>query len=110
MTQTLEQPVAAEAKSPRSRSAWPGILSFAFGIVTLAGLITGIVLATSDLYLTATYAAWAGCAAGAVAVLLGVLALALRRARGWAVAGIVLGVVFNPPLLTAALTGIGGLW
>ena len=110
MTQTLEQPVAAEAKPPRSRPTWPGILSFAFGIATLAGLITGIVLATSDQYLAATYAAWAACATGAIAALLGLLALALRRARGWAVAGILLGMVFNPPLLTAALGGIGGLW
>lgn len=110
MTDTLEQTVAPAVKPPRARPSWPGILSFAFGIVTLAGLTIGIVLATSDLYLAATNAAWGACAAGAVAVLLGVVALVLRRARAWAVAGIVLGVVFNPPLLTAALGGIGGLW
>lgn len=101
MTDTLEQPTAV---------AWPGILSFALAVLTLAGLITGIALATSDLFVPATYTAYAAAGLGAVAVLFGVLALVVKRARGWAVAGIVLALVANPLLLTPALTAIGGLW
>jgi uncharacterized membrane protein YcjF (UPF0283 family) len=111
-TAPATEPTTAPATepTPRARPSWPGILAFALGLLTVAGLVTGIVLATADLYLAATYAAWAACGAGALAVVLGVAALVLRRARGLAVAGIVLGVVANPPLLTPALDAIGGLW
>ncbi|MEO8262716.1 MAG: hypothetical protein ABI566_09115 [Pseudolysinimonas sp.] len=110
MTDTIAPAIEPTVTPPRTRPVWPGILSLAFGILTVAGLITGIVLATGDLYLAATYAAWAACGAAVLAVLMGVLALIVRRARAWAVAGIVLGVVACPPLLTAALGGIARLW
>lgn len=105
--------VATETAPPaaaRSRPRWPGILSLLLGLLTVAGLATGIVLATSDLYLVATYTAWAAVGFGALAAVVGMVALIGRFGRGAAVAGLVLGVVANPLVLTPALDAIGGLW
>lgn len=104
------EPVEPAAKPPRSRPRWPGILSFGLALLTVAGLVTGIVLATSDLYLAATYVAWGAIGAGVLAVLLGLAGLIGRFGRGWAVAGLILGVIANPYVLTTALDLIGGLW
>jgi hypothetical protein len=95
-------------KRPRPR--WPGILSLVFALLAVAGLATGIVLATSDLFLAATYTAWAAIGASGLAVLLGLIAVIGRFGRGIGTAGLVLGVVANPYLLTIALDRIGGLW
>jgi hypothetical protein len=95
---------------PRRRPRWPGILSLVFALLTVAGLVTGIVLATSDLFLEATWAAWAGIGASGLAVVLALVALIGRLGSGWAAAGLVLGVVANPFVLTTALDLIGGLW
>lgn len=101
---------ADASPSTRSRPRWPGILSFALGMLTVAGLVTGLVLVAADRYEAATWTAWIGCGAGAAAALLGVAAVIGRFGRSWAVAGLVLGVVANPPVLTRALDAIGGLW
>lgn len=93
-----------------SRPRWPGILSLVLALLALAGLVAGIVLATSDLYLIATYTAWGAIAASGAAVVLAVVALIGRFGRGAAVAGLLLGVVANPFVLTRALDLIGGLW
>jgi hypothetical protein len=93
-----------------ARATWPGILSFALGLLTLAGLVTGIALATSDLYIAATVAAWAAIGAGGLGVLAAVVALIGRLGARWAVAGLLLSVLANPLVLTTALDLIGGLW
>jgi hypothetical protein len=92
------------------RPAWPGIVSFALAVVTVVGVIVGITLATSDLYVAATFTAWVAIVASGLAVVLGLIALIRRFSRGFAVAGIILGVIANPLVLTAALDLIGGLW
>jgi len=112
---TLERPVVDPAPeqiaaTPHARPRWPGILSFVLALLTVAGVATGIALATSDLYLLATYAAWGAIGASILAVLLGIVAAIGRFGRGWAVAGVALGVIANPVLLTTALDRIGGLW
>jgi hypothetical protein len=115
----MDQPIAvldpvvtesAPPGAPRSRPRWPGILSFALGLLTVAGLATGIALATSDLYLAATYTAWAAVGVGALAAVVALIALIAGLGRGTAAAGLVLGVVANPLVLTPALDAIGGLW
>lgn len=106
-------PVATETAppaAPRSRPRWPGILSLALGLLTVAGLATGIALATSDQYLAATSIAWATVGVGGLAVVVALIALIGRFGRGTAMAGLVLGVVANPVVLTPALDAIGGLW
>ncbi|MEO5921138.1 MAG: hypothetical protein ABIQ01_08345 [Pseudolysinimonas sp.] len=105
---TLVQPVIAPVD--RRRPRWPGIVSFVLALLTVAGLATGVVLATSDLYLVATYTAWGAIAASGLAVALAVVALIGRFGSGWAAAGLILGVIFNPLVLTTALDVIGGLW
>lgn len=113
---TLVQPVATasvEGAAPDAapvRPRWPGILSFVLALLTVAGVAAGIVLATSDLYLAATYAAWGAIAASSVAVVLALVALIGRFGSGWAAAGLALGVIANPFVLTQALDLIGGLW
>ena len=90
--------------------AWPGILSFTLAIATVVAVVVGIVLATSDLYLAATCTAWGAVAASALAIVAGIVAVAARSGRGWGAAGLVLGVVANPVVLTRTLGLIGGLW
>jgi hypothetical protein len=102
--------VAPEPRPARKRPTWPGILSFVFGLLTIAGLVTGIVLATSDVFDLATLAAWAGIWASGLAILLGLVGLIGRFGRGWAAAGLALGIIANPSVLTSALDLIGGLW
>jgi hypothetical protein len=104
------EPVLSRPRRVRTRPRWPGILSFVLAGVTLAGLVTGIALATSDLFLAATYTAWAAIGASVLAVLAAVVALVGRFGSGWAAAGLILGVIANPLVLTMALDLIGGLW
>ena len=107
------QPVEAPPSRPRrvrTHPRWPGILSFALALLTLAGLVTGIALATSDLFLAATVTAWAAIGASVLAVLAAIVALVGRFGSGWAAAGLILGVIANPLVLTMALDLIGGLW
>jgi len=94
----------------RTRPGWPGILSLGLAAVTVAGLVTGLVLVTADAYIAATWAAWIAAGASTLAVLVGVVALVGGFGRPWAIAGIVLGIVANPPVLTWALDAIGSLW
>jgi len=111
MTDTLEQPaVVAPDRVRRARPVWPGVVSFGLGLLTVGALITGIVLATDDRFEAATYVAYAAAGLSVVAVLFGILGLIVGRSRAWAVAGIVIGIVANPLLLTPALAAIGGLW
>jgi uncharacterized membrane protein YcjF (UPF0283 family) len=107
---SLAAPPPAEPVVKRRRPRWPGILSFVFALLAVAGVAAGIVLATSDLFALATYTAWGAIAASALAVLLGLIAVSGRFGRGIGTAGMVLGVVANPYLLTIALDRIGGLW
>ena len=93
-----------------ARPAWPGVLSFALALASAVAVGVGIALATSDLYLAATYTAWGAIGASGIAVVLGIVALVGRLGSGWAVAGVVLGVIANPLVLTTALDLIGGLW
>jgi hypothetical protein len=93
-----------------ARRAWPGILSFILAVATVVAVVVGIVLATSDLFAAATYTAWGAIGASVMAVIVGIVALIGRFGSGWGAAGVVLGVVANPLLLTKALDLIGGLW
>jgi hypothetical protein len=102
--------VEVRPRRVRTRPRWPGVVSFVFAGLTVAGLIAGIVLATSDLFLAATYIAWAAIGASALAVLAALVALIGRWGSGWATAGLIAGVVANPLVLTMALDLIGGLW
>jgi uncharacterized membrane protein len=101
---------AATPSRPRVRPVWPGIVSFALGLATAGALATGIVLATDDRYQFATWAAWAAVGISVLAVLLGLVALIVGRDRAWAVAGVLLGAIANPLVLTPALDVIGSLW
>jgi hypothetical protein len=92
------------------RPRWPGVLSLILALLATAGVAAGLVLATSDLFLYATYTAWGAIGASGLAVLLGLIAIIGRFGRGLGTAGVVLGVLANPYLLTIALDRIGGLW
>jgi uncharacterized membrane protein YcjF (UPF0283 family) len=99
---------AAPPERPRPR--WPGILSFAFGLLTVAGLIAGLVLAIGNQFESATLAAVAAVATSVLAVLVGIVAIVARRGRGWGVAGLALGVVGDPVVLAFGIGAIGKLW
>lgn len=102
-------PVQPVAPAP-ARPGWPGAVSLVVGLLAAGGVAAGIILATSDQFLIATYVAWAAIGASGLAVLSGLVAIIGRFGRGWGTAGVVLGVVANPYLLTIALEKIGGLW
>ncbi len=102
--------VVVAPERPRRRPRWPGILSLVLALITAAGVAAGIILATSDQFGLATNVAWGTAGASVLAVVLGLIGLIGRFGRGWAIAGIVLGIVANPLLLTKALDLIGGLW
>jgi len=105
------EPVESVVVEPlETRPRWPGVVAFALALLTVAGLVTGLALATSDLYLAATYAAWAAIGASVLAVLAALVALIGRFGLGWAAAGLLIGVIANPLVLTEALDLIGGLW
>ncbi len=106
----LAAPPPVERVATRARPRWPGVLSFVLALLVVAGLAAGIILATSDLFLAATYVAWATIAASVLAVVLGLVAVIGKLGRGFGAAGLVLGVLANPYLLTIALDRIGGLW
>ncbi len=107
---SLAAPPPAPPVVPRRRPRWPGILSFVFALLAVAGVVAGIVLATSDVFLIATYTAWGAIGASGLAVLLGLIAVIGRFGRGIGTAGLVLGIIANPYLLTIALDRIGDLW
>ena len=71
VAESLAAPPPVEPVVKRARPRWPGILSFVFALLAVAGLAAGIVLATSDLFLVATYTAWGAIAASGLAVLSG---------------------------------------
>jgi hypothetical protein len=80
------------------------------GLLTIAGLISGLVLAIGDQFGPATIAAVAAVGTSVLAVVLGIVAIVARFGRGWGVAGLVLGVVADPLVLTYGLGSIGRLW
>ncbi len=110
MTEALVSTGSAAEVRQRVRPVWPGVVSFGLGLATAGALITGIVLATSDRFQDATWVAYAAAGISVIAVLTGIVALILGRDRAWPVAGIVLGIVANPLVLTPALDAIGSLW
>jgi hypothetical protein len=79
-------------------------------LLTVVGLIAGLVLVIGDQFESATIAAVAAVGSSVLAILLGVVAIVARRGRGWGVAGLVLGVVADPLVLTYGLGSIGRLW
>ena len=110
VAESLAAPPPVELVVKRVRPRWPGILSFVSALLAVAGVAAGIVLATSDLFLAATYTAWGAIGASGLAVVVGLIGVIGRLGRSWGTAGVVLGVIANPYLLTIALDRIGGLW
>jgi hypothetical protein len=106
----LASPPPAEPIVIQKRPRWPGVVSLVLALLAVAGVAAGIVLATSDQFLLATYTAWGAIGASGLAVLIGLIAIIGRFGRGLGTAGVVLGVVANPYLLTIALDRIGDLW
>ena len=94
----------------RGRTTLPGLLSFLFAVLTLAGLIAGIALASARAYEPATWAAYTAVGTSVVAVVLAIVALIGGYGRGWAIAGGVVGILANPLVLTPLLDAIGSTW
>jgi hypothetical protein len=94
------------AKSPRPLH-WLGRVSLVLAIVAALAGVAGIVLATADLFTWGSAAGWAAVGCSAAAVVLGIIAIVGRFAPGAGVAGLTLGVLANPLVLTAALDVIG---
>jgi len=100
---------AGAEPAPRRAARWPGRVALGLALLTVAGVVAGIALDASDLRAAAWLVAFLAIGTSALAVIVGVLAAASGRGRATGVAGIVLGVVANPLLLTWGLPAIGGL-
>lgn len=104
-----EPPVeAVPAPVERVRTRLLGILALAFGVLTVAALIAGMVIATGGNWPLATIVAYGAIGLSSVAVVVGVVAVILGRGRRWAVIAVLLGVFANPLVLLTILRFFGG--
>ena len=99
--------IVVEAE-PRLPGRTLGVAALVAATLVVIATTTGIALATDDAYQTATPVAWAAIGASALAVVLGILAIGLRRGRGWGAAAVVVALIANPYLLRAILAAVGG--
>lgn len=110
----IDEPEPVEAPpAPVERRRWyrpiPGILAFAAALATVVLGVVAIVLATAADFETSTMLSWAAMIASTVAVLVGILAISLRRGRGWGIAAVIVGILANPYLLLQGLTLLVGV-
>lgn len=103
----------ASAPPPRARRPVPrallGALSLVFALATIVCVIVGVELANALHAIEAAVVAVLGVATSLAAVVLGVIALVRGRGRLLGIAGIVLGILVNPLVLTYGLAYLGGL-
>lgn len=103
----------ASAPPPRTRRPAPrallGALSLVFALATIVCVIVGVELANALHAIEAAVVAVLGVATSLAAVVLGVIALVRGRGRLLGIAGIVLGILVNPLVLTYGLAYLGGL-
>ena len=71
--------------------------------------VIAIVVATAADFETSTMLSWVAMIASTVAVLVGILAIALRLGRGWGIAAVIVGILANPYLLLQGLTLLAGV-
>ena len=99
----------AVADQPRPRSSTLGIAAFTAAIATVAVVAIGVITAESGEYAAATSLAYFAIAVSVVAVGGGLFALFLGRGRGWGVAGVLIGGLASPLVLTRLLVLASGL-
>lgn len=98
----------AVEEAPR-RSSTLGVVAFTAAIATVAVVAIGVFTAESGQYAAATSLAYFAIAVSVVAVGGGLFALFLGRGRGWGVAGILIGGLASPLVLTRLLAIASGL-
>jgi hypothetical protein len=94
---------------PPRRSSTLGVVAFTAAIATVAVVAMGIFSAESGEFAVATGLAYFAIAVSVVAVAGGLFALFLGRGRGWGVAGVLIGGLASPLVLTRLLALASGL-
>lgn len=97
--------IVRRVRGPRR---WPGILSGVLALLMLAATAVGIQLASHNLLVLSTYAAYAAIALSVAALVFGVIAIAKRWGRGAGIAGALVAVLGNPLVLLYGLSALGG--
>ena len=85
---------------------WPGRAALVAGILTVVGLVAGMLAVTLDQFGVATIAAWAAIGLSAVAVIGGIVAAIGNWDRGAAIAAIIVGALANPLVLLWGLNAV----
>ena len=106
-----EEPAADDpaAPIPRGKTAVLGALAALLAVLTVAALVSGIVIATALDYRLATTLSYAAIGLSVLAVIGGVAAVILDLGRRWGIAAVILGIVANPLVLLVVLRFLGGL-
>jgi len=105
-----DQPVEDEAPTPeRVKTPALGIVAFVLGLLTLAALVTGIVIASAGDWRVGRLAAYAAVALSVLAVASGVVAVILGRGRRAGVIAVIVGILANPLVLLVILRFLGGI-
>ncbi len=101
-------PIASDASVERVTTALLGIVAVVIGVLTAAGLIAAIVIASAGDWALATDVAYVAIGMSVVAVGGGVTAVVLRRGRRSGALAVILGVCANPLVLLVVLQFFAG--
>lgn len=94
--------VESEVAVSRGRPILPLLVAVLAAIATLVALVVGVLLDAGS-HPFALPVAITGIVTGALAVVVGLVAVVIGRGRVWAVAAIMLGLITNPWILTRIL-------
>jgi hypothetical protein len=104
-----EEPPKEPARESRVPRWIVGAAALLVALATVAVHIAALVIASADDAVTSTLLAYVAIGLSAVAVIVGILAIVLRRGRPWGIVAVVLGLVANPYLLLTVLRWASGL-
>lgn len=100
--------VATEPDRPR-RPRWPGGLATALAILMVVTWATALACTLAGILELGVGLSYSAILLSGLAVIAGIVAVIGNWGRGWAVTGIVVGVLLNPVVLLYTLTLIGAL-
>jgi drug/metabolite transporter (DMT)-like permease len=92
----------------RGPRRWPGIVACLLAVLMLAATAAGIQIASTRDYSTSTSLAYVAIALSVAAVILGLVAIFGRWARGAGIVGVVVAVLGNPLVLVYVLNSLSG--
>ncbi len=102
-------PTDEPAQPPRGPRGLVGMAALALAVIMAVLHVIGVVVASGGDFESATVIAWVVIGLSVLAVVGGIVAVILRRGRGWGVAAIALAVIANPVVLLYLLRFVSEL-